>query len=190
MSKDITTYLKIYPNWLDEDKCKQTIEDLDMCGHWEKHVFYNAITNSEHPLSGDNELEVTWTNLVRTREYIMQRIWDALNEYVKELNIGWFDGWQGYTGVIFNRYSVGQTMAYHCDHIHSIFDGERRGIPVLSFVATLNDNFKGGEFVMWDDKIIKMKAGTVIIFPSCFLYPHTVKPVIEGTRYSCVSWAW
>ena len=28
----------------------------------------------------------------------------------------------------------------------------------------------------------------LIIFPSIFLYPHLVKPVKKGTRYSFVSW--
>ena len=29
----------------------------------------------------------------------------------------------------------------------------------------------------------------MIIWPSTFLYPHTVKPVTKGTRYSVVAWA-
>ena len=43
---------------------------------------------------------------------------------------------------------------------------------------------------MFDDYEIKFKAGDLIIFPSVFLYPHLVKSVKKGTRYSFVSWAW
>ena len=79
-------------------------------------------------------------------------------------------------------------MSRHSDHIVSLFTGEQRGIPVLSIVGVLNDDYQGGEFIMFDDYEIKFKAGDVIIFPSIFLYPHKVKPVKKGIRYSFVSW--
>ena len=63
-------------------------------------------------------------------------------------------------------------------------------IPILSIVGVLNDNYQGGEFIMFDDYEIKFKPGDIIIFPSVFLYPHLVKPVTKGTRYSLVSWTW
>ena len=81
-------------------------------------------------------------------------------------------------------------MAKHCDHIKDMFDGDRKGIPTLSVVGLLNDNFEGGEFVMFDDYIIKLKQGDVLIFPSNFLYPHKVNPVKKGIRDSFVSWVW
>jgi predicted 2-oxoglutarate/Fe(II)-dependent dioxygenase YbiX len=44
-------------------------------------------------------------------------------------------------------------------------------------LGVLNDDYEGGEFIMFDDYEIKFKAGDLIIFPSIFLYPHLVKPV-------------
>ena len=41
---------------------------------------------------------------------------------------------------------------------------------------------------MFEDKTYKLNKGDVLMFPSTFLYPHRVEPVIEGTRYSYVSW--
>jgi predicted 2-oxoglutarate/Fe(II)-dependent dioxygenase YbiX len=81
-------------------------------------------------------------------------------------------------------------MEQHCDHIYDLFDGDRKGIPVLSVVGALNDNYKGGEFVMFEDTHIPLPAGSVMVFPSVFLYPHRVEPITEGIRYSLVSWAW
>ena len=40
------------------------------------------------------------------------------------------------------------------------------------------------------DKVIDFKGGDILIFPSNFMYPHKVEPVIEGTRYSYISWLW
>ena len=81
-------------------------------------------------------------------------------------------------------------MTEHADHIHGLFDGERKGIPVLSAVGLLNNEFEGGEFIMCEDEEINLSAGDMLIFPSVFLFPHRVKPIISGIRYSCVTWAW
>ena len=39
-------------------------------------------------------------------------------------------------------------------------------------------------------KKLDFKKGDVLIFPSNFLFPHEVKPVKKGTRYSAISWTW
>jgi predicted 2-oxoglutarate/Fe(II)-dependent dioxygenase YbiX len=81
-------------------------------------------------------------------------------------------------------------MKTHHDHIQSLFDGERKGIPVLSIVGLLNDDFDGGEFVFFDEHKVNLKKGDILIFPSIFIFPHRVAKVTKGTRYSFVSWAW
>ena len=55
-------------------------------------------------------------------------------------------------------------------------------------VGLLNNDYTGGEFMMFQDKEYKIKAGEVLIFPSNFLYPHKVLPVKDGIRYSYTSW--
>ena len=89
----------------------------------------------------------------------------------------------------FNRYPPGTMMRRHFDHIHDIFDGKDRGIPILSIVGNLNDNYEGGEFCL-NDHVIDMKEGDILLFPSCFVYPHHVNEVRKGTRYSFVTWAY
>ena len=81
-------------------------------------------------------------------------------------------------------------MHWHADRVQEMFDGERKGIPTLSVVGLLNDDFEGGEFTMFEDYKIKLKTGDVLIFPSTFMYIHQVTPVVTGTRYSWVSWVW
>ena len=111
-------------------------------------------------------------------------------EYVKSLKFDWFYEWTGYSAIRFNRYFPGQTMLNHCDHIHDMFDGEKKGIPVLSIIGILNDDYEGGEMIMFEDKKIDTKKGDLLIFPSNFLYPHRIAPVTKGVRYSYVSWVW
>jgi len=93
-----------------------------------------------------------------------------------------------FSPIRFNKYEIGNTMRKHYDHIHSIFDGQMKGVPIVSIVANLNEDYKGGEFVCRDKKI-NLKTGDILMFPSNFMYPHEVKETTEGTRYSFVSWA-
>ena len=86
-----------------------------------------------------------------------------------------------------NRYLSGTEMKSHYDHIFSIFDGEKKGIPILSIVGLLNNDFDGGEFHFYDS-VVPLEAGDILVFPSCFLYPHGVKKVTKGERWSFVSW--
>ena len=52
----------------------------------------------------------------------------------------------------------------------------------------LNDNYEGGEFMI-RGKEVKLIRGDILIFPSNFIYPHEVKDITKGIRYSFVSWA-
>jgi predicted 2-oxoglutarate/Fe(II)-dependent dioxygenase YbiX len=96
---------------------------------------------------------------------------------------------QTFTPIRFNRYRTGTMMRKHYDHIHSIFDGKYKGIPILSLVGILNEDYEGGEFLFSSKHEIKFKAGDMLVFPSNFMYPHEVKEITKGERYSFVAWA-
>ena len=189
MDRNLESYVKVYDGWLDADKCDQTVSEMNTA-EWHQHTFYNTQTGEYATQSGNKELDISWSDNISTKPYIMQRIWDAYQKYTSELDFPWFCGWKGYSVVRFNKYSETRLMALHCDHIHSMFDGERKGIPTMTCLSILNDDYEGGEFIMFDDMEIKFKKGSTVVFPSCFLFPHLVKPVTKGVRYSCVSWAW
>ena len=60
---------------------------------------------------------------------------------------------------------------------------------VLSVLLYLNDDYEGGE-IEFRHSGIKMKpeAGSVLFFPSNFLYVHEVYPVTKGPRYALPNW--
>jgi hypothetical protein len=63
----------------------------------------------------------------------------------------------------------------------------------LSTILFLNNDYIGGE-LMFKDQItneeltINPKPGRLIMWPSNFVYPHTVVPVKHGIRYTVVGW--
>ena len=54
-----------------------------------------------------------------------------------------------------------------------------------------NDDYQGGAltFNLLSGKYaLNLKKGDVVIFPSVFIYEHEVESIINGTRYTGVSW--
>ena len=194
MNKNIEHYLFHKENFLEESFCDNSINELNK-NDWEKHEWYYVQTDSSDIPQGDNEPENLGSNLFsfdieEINNFILDKLHSTILEYIESLKFDWFDGWIGYSAIKFIRYSPGQTMKNHCDHIHDMFDGERKGIPILSIIGILNDDYEGGELIMFEDKKIDTKKGDLLIFPSNFLYPHEITPVTKGVRYSYVSWVW
>ena len=57
----------------------------------------------------------------------------------------------------------------------------------------LNDDYEGGDLIFTDQKEyevkrLKLGKGSIVFFPSNFMYPHSILPVTKGTRYSIVAW--
>jgi len=190
--KNLKDYILHLDNWIPKNIIDTSLKELSNDKTWQRHTFTNPRTFKSKPKNGDKELDICYGNKLTYIKEFHQLTWKALEKYIVIDKIGGksFIGWSGFSPIRFNRYNKDQIMSKHCDHIVSLFEGKNRGIPILSIVAVLNDNYKGGEFIMFDDYEIKFKAGDLIIFPSVFLYPHLVKPVKKGIRYSFVSWAW
>lgn len=187
MNFDLKSYVKIYPNWVDDDICEKVIDSLKE-SKWEKHSYH--IERERREITFDTDLFIS-QGLPQWTEPMHNKIWHAIEQYiVKDFCFPWNNSWSGFTQIRYNKYDVGTEMRTHCDHIQTIFDGTRRGIPILSVLGSLNNDYEGGELVMWEQEVIELKAGDIMIFPSNFLYPHKITPVTKGTRYSYVSWVW
>ncbi len=186
MSFNVKDYCKVYHNFFDKEFCNSVVKSLDSI-EFEKHKYYTAQGDY---VSTDTDLDVSYGPIPQTPQ-MHEGLWHLLHQYVKQdLNLPWFAGWKGMSIIRFNKYNVNTRMERHCDHIHSLFDGTHKGIPILSIVGALNDNYKGGEFLMWNDEVVELPAGSIMVFPSNFLYPHSVATVTEGVRHSFVSWVW
>jgi predicted 2-oxoglutarate/Fe(II)-dependent dioxygenase YbiX len=60
---------------------------------------------------------------------------------------------------------------------------------VLSVLLYLNDDYEGGEIEFRHSNLkFKPEAGSVLFFPSNFLYVHEVYPVTKGPRYALPNW--
>jgi len=93
---------------------------------------------------------------------------------------GFFTKWHDSYQIL--KYGVGQKFNNHVDD-HEIY--HRR----ISSIYYLNDNYEGGEINFPRFNITyKPKANEMLLFPSNYVYNHSVSEVTAGTRYAIVSW--
>jgi len=190
MHKKLIDYSLTAQSVIPIELCKAAIKDVNKSKkNWKQHIWNNRKTNHKINRSGNKELFNFYLENENSKK-LMKITWNVIDQYVKNFNFNWFDSWQGHTQIRFNIYKKNLKMANHCDHIGSIFDGDRKGVPILSVLGVLNDNYEGGELIMFNNTQIKLNQGDMLVFPSNFLYPHRVEPVTKGTRYSFISWVW
>ena len=84
------------------------------------------------------------------------------------------------------KYSPGGKYEIHTDHFTT-------STRALSVIINLNDGYEGGDLIFTDQrekeiKRLKLGKGSIVFFPSNFMYPHGIQPITKGTRYSIVSW--
>jgi predicted 2-oxoglutarate/Fe(II)-dependent dioxygenase YbiX len=176
---EIKDYIKVF-NVVPKDACQHVIDLYKDNPNWEKHTWFNPkydFTSTHH----DKELEVLYPQYKGLDAFIDE----AIEQYHKSVNAEVFLITK-YSNIKLNRYPTGTLISEHRDLIKRHKDD---GVPVLSIVGLLNDDYKGGEFVM-NNEVIPLKQGDILIFPSTFFYSHRVNEVIAGTRNSFVSWAY
>jgi hypothetical protein len=110
----------------------------------------------------------------------------ALQKYKFDLNIIDYE-YRKIFDIEILKYQNTGFYTWHVDHFSSI-------PRTMSCILLLNNDYEGGNLCFrnpdgsgeWE---VDVKPNRMIVWPSNFLYPHTVKPVTKGTRYSVVAWA-
>jgi len=185
----VVDYINV-TNIIPPQMCEEVLKDIQ-AKEWTKHSWY-AYSGNDYSSKPDKELDV----LSATQElhdalspYVFQALQAYMLKYVPQEGERIKGFIKTFTPIRFNRYSTGTMMREHYDHIHSLFDGQRKGIPILSILGVLNEGYEGGEFVFFQDYEVPLKAGDIMVFPSNFMYPHAVKELTQGERFTFVSWA-
>ena len=176
------------------DICDSIVKDIET-REWQPHTWYTATTGKKHS-NETMELDVQETtpelqkvlgNFVVESGKIYTKIYgypykDQPNRTSQFMN--------QFSAIRFNRYAPGQIMRQHHDHIHSLFDGKIKGVPVLTFILNFNDDYEGADLFFWEDTVVKLGKGDIVMFPSNWLFPHGVTEATKGKRYSAVCWGW
>jgi predicted 2-oxoglutarate/Fe(II)-dependent dioxygenase YbiX len=168
---------------------KEKIEDwinLASTVSWTRGIFsYDADVNY------DSEVRKRFTNLAK--DQVKQAVNLASYTYGAELCVYSATPESVALGS-FNRWDTGDSLKLHADSQNTSCTANLdnyigHNLPpfliLYSALIYLNDNYEGGElhFPLHDIKI-KPKPGTLVLFPGTCMYPHEVKEVLSGHRYT------
>jgi len=175
-------YIQTYNNVLDSDDLDLILSESKASSDWQEARI--AIKNEPH--SGAENHDMRKSGLLKvTNDYKCYQLLHDKNEEVAEEYCNRFPACRLFMsyGHEVLRYDKGGFFKIHTDSYAS----QPR---TMSMIYLLNDDYEGGEIAFFQGQYtIKPKAGSCVVFPSNFMYPHEIKEVLDGTRYSIVSWS-
>jgi predicted 2-oxoglutarate/Fe(II)-dependent dioxygenase YbiX len=182
---DVKDYINVFDQFIEVKKISSLVKWLN------KQKFFHAETlgglnkniRSAEQINLNNK-DKSLTN-VHWFNYLVYKF----TELIKNYNSKMFNDTctSGFTEIIALKYEKGDYYDVHTDN-------HTRVPRTLSIILFLNDDYEGGSVTFKCPKTnkdilnVSPKAGRVIIFPSNFMYPHTVNNVTKGCRYSIVAW--
>tara|TARA_R100001086_G_C11726335_1_gene228360 strand:+ start:92 stop:673 length:582 start_codon:yes stop_codon:yes gene_type:complete len=191
---EITNYIKIYDNVLKKETLKNF---LKVCESRKEFLDAAVVVDSRKDCTiVDKKVrDVKVWNLVNLKEKSRTNVFWAnffcflITNYFKTYGkeIGMTHTNEQVQSIQLLKYENNGHYEFHIDH-------GKQTPRTFSCIFFVNENYKGGELCFKfpgskEESIVEKKSNRLIIWPSNFLYPHAVKPVTEGVRYSVVSWA-
>ncbi len=175
-SYNVTEFVKTYPLF-SKNQCDQMIEmyDKDLLEATSATPVGNRVMKKHRDCG---------VKIIKQNKLLEDLLQDAINIYRNRFS---FVPPVKRIDSQFLKYNVEGRFNTHVDH----YEGAAR---TLSISVMLNDEYMGGQFQFWNDigdtiiKEIQPVTGDVLIFPSNFLFPHSVAPITFGTRYAIVNW--
>lgn len=130
-------------------------------------------------ISDPNIINVNYEKRKKIDELFYERMKVAIKKYNDiHKHVGIVED-SGYTLL---KYSMGN---FYIEHVDSFKEIPR----TISCSIALNDDYEGGEFAFFNRELkYKIKKGSVLMFPSNFMYPHEIIPVTKGVRYAIITW--
>lgn len=184
MSFDLRDYIVIFENIIPNDLCDEVLTEYGGDKNWINTVTggglnreirrCDAINTSDSFIIAQNQ---------KKRKSIDEKLFVCAEEAIKKYNDKFkYAKIQGDSGYTLLRYQEGEFYSEHTDHF-------LQAPRIVSCSFMLNSDFEGGEFAFFNRELIyKPPKGSALMFPSNFLYPHEVMPVVRRVRYSIITW--
>jgi len=183
--RNIEDYIQVFENILSDDLCDRILTEYANCKFWNPTLIGSGTVDRN--VRNTDTIGISTQAVIQqnqnTRKVLDGEIFNAAalaiqkyNEVFPEARIEQDSGYE------LLRYNEGQ---FYIQHTDSFLKQPR----AVSCSFAINDDYEGGEFAFWNrDKKVFLKKGSVIMFPSNFMYPHEIMPVTKGTRYSIITW--
>ena len=170
---ELEKFIKVFDNTMDPKiigSCIQYLNTLEFedAGIIGKNVKSNTLS--------DIHWKNRWSSVILN---LFHQYRNSLNIEVPAVNIASLDALKYEEGGFYKAHS----------------DSHLNYPRTISVVLFLNNDYDGGELVfhtpdkdLKEFKKIKAAPGRAILWPSNFIYPHSVSKVTKGRRYALISW--
>jgi hypothetical protein len=179
-------YIKVFDGVISNDIC-----DLILNEYADSNEWYHTLTGSGHDPSARNcsVIGISHSESIskneEKRKYIDEQLFNCVSDSIKlyekefpNINLEIKED----SGYELLKYTEGQ---FYVEHTDSFKEMPR----ALTWILSLNDDYDGGEISFFSRELTyKLKKGSIIMFPSNFMYPHEIREITNGTRYSIITW--
>jgi len=184
MSFDLRDYIVVFENIISNELCDEVLNEYNNDKNWKNTSVSGGINRDIRRCDAINMSDkfIVEQNQEK-RKGIDDKLFVCAGEAIKKYNERFENAKiQGDSGYTLLRYQEGEFYSQHTDHF-------LQAPRIVSCSFTLNDDFEGGEFGFFNRELVyKPPKGSALMFPSNFLYPHEVMPVIRQVRYSIITW--
>ena len=207
LNKEIKDYVKIYDNIYSEDLCDAIIKEYPS----EEYIPAETGDGLSPHLRHVDEIGISLpeSNNSKKRNDIIDALHHGMAKIIQNYQTSFpYFYIEMDTGFQLLKYQTGHYYKQHVDTFRPVIDQNLintildmkltpqdllkfhgSGQRALSCSIQLSDNFEGGEMALWDrDYVVKIPKGSVLVFPSNFMYPHEVLEITKGTRHAIVTW--
>jgi len=185
MPRNIKDFIKVFDDAIPLDLCDRIIDEYKNDSNWQSAQVGSGVVNDMvrrvKNIKIDEPFNI-YKNIDKRQKLSFEMtevMFYAIQRYRKVAPAMNADSNSGYDLL---RYDPGDFYEEHTDSFISI---PRH----VSCSFHLNDDYEGGEFAFLNREFkIKAKKGSLVMFPSNFMFPHEILPVTKGTRYSIITW--
>jgi len=184
-SNRLDDYIVVFDNIISDELSDRILEEYGNSIYWQDGLVGTGVIDKNYrdvDIVGMSFPQIIQENFA-VRKQLDNDVFECANLAIRKYNEKFPEARiQQDSGYELLRYNTGQKYEQHTDSFR-----ERNRAVSCSFM--LNDDYLGGEFAFFNRKLkYKLPKGSVLMFPSNFMYPHEIMPVTKGTRYSIITW--
>lgn len=198
----LTDFIKIYDGYFPEDLCDDIVHEYKGSSEWSQSrvgtkADLEANTRTSYTLfiSDPDSIEINTVKRKKLDERIFNCLGSVIEEYSSTFPYTYVSVDNGYHLL---RYTPNQYYREHSDYFPIIGSetsyeyfrsiNSRQISCIVTLSAPEKDFLGGGTSFFNDTYRVTASKGTVLMFPSNFMFPHQALPVVSGVRYSLVTW--
>jgi 2OG-Fe(II) oxygenase superfamily len=179
--KQLKDFIAVVKNGVPDNICDMVISEYDNSDEWK----YSTVGVENVPNLEIRNVQSIFISQYTSsyRKFLNDKLFECARQSVeKYYNCDPRLYVREYSGFELLRYEPG---GFYKEHIDESTILKR----TISCSLSLNSGFEGGEWSFFDGEYeLKTEKGDVVLFPSNFCFPHKIKPIISGKRYSVITW--